>query len=207
MNESPASNIDAQRQQLRRTALQARQALSLAAWQTLSNQLEQRLFPLLQQLIQQHPAPTLGAYWPIKQEFDARPLIARLLAEHPQLRVCLPVVTAPRQPLEFRHWHPGSPMHSDRYGIAYPATGDWLLPDLLLIPVNAFDAQGYRLGYGSGYYDRTLAAMTPRPLCLGLGFELGRVANILPGAHDVPLDAIITESTCELHNPQLRLAS
>jgi hypothetical protein len=85
-------------------------------------------------------------------------------------------------------------MGADRYGIPIPADGAALMPDIVLLPLLAFDAQGFRLGYGGGYFDRTLAAMVPRPQAIGVGFELGRVADIRPQAHDARLDAIVTEA-------------
>lgn len=203
MTDTPVTTAAEQRQRLRQTALQARQALTPEQWQAHSSRLQQHLLLLLRHVLQHHPLHILGFYWPIKQEFDARDLILQLLAEDTKLRACLPVVLGPGQPLGFRHWHPASLMQTDRYGIAYPASGEWLQPELLLIPLNAFDAQGYRLGYGSGYYDRTLVAARPRPLCIGVGFELGRVDSILPSAHDIPLDAIITETGGQFHGPLL----
>ena len=106
----------------------------------------------------------------------------------------LPVVVAPRTPLAFRAWDESTPLVEDRYGIPYPPQGPYLTPEALLIPVNAFDAAGYRLGYGGGFFDRTLAALSPRPLAIGVGFELARVESIAPEAHDIRLDAIVTET-------------
>jgi 5,10-methenyltetrahydrofolate synthetase len=94
----------------------------------------------------------------------------------------------------FRRWTPDTEMALDRHGIPIPATGEELRPDVVLLPLVAFDPQGFRLGYGGGYFDRTLAAMVPRPLAIGVGFELGRVADIRPQAHDIPLDATLTEA-------------
>lgn len=106
----------------------------------------------------------------------------------------LPVVLGPDRALAFRDWHPDAPMGADRYGIPTPIGGEWRQPDVLLIPVNAFDSAGFRLGYGGGFFDRTLAALSPRPLCIGLGFECNRVTSIRPEAHDLPLDWIVTET-------------
>jgi 5,10-methenyltetrahydrofolate synthetase len=85
-------------------------------------------------------------------------------------------------------------MTVDPYGIPIPATPPAPPPDVLLIPLVAFDAAGYRLGYGGGYFDRTLAALDPRPLSVGVGFELARVADLQPAPHDIPLDRIVTEA-------------
>ena len=74
-----------------------------------------------------------------------------------------------------------------------------MLPNIILLPLVAFDRQGFRLGYGGGYFDRTLAALVPRPLAIGVGFELARVADIRPQAHDLPLDAVVTEAGIVRH--------
>ena len=84
-------------------------------------------------------------------------------------------------------------MTTDRYGIPVPASGAPVLPQALLIPVVGFDAAGFRLGYGGGYFDRTLASLRPRPLAIGVGFELSRLASVHPERHDEPLDLIVTE--------------
>lgn len=84
-------------------------------------------------------------------------------------------------------------MIADRFGIPVPAYGDFVVPDVLLLPLNAFDDAGYRLGYGGGYFDRTLASIVPRPLAIGVGFTIGRVASIAPQPHDQRLDLIVTE--------------
>lgn len=85
-------------------------------------------------------------------------------------------------------------MSLDRYGIPTPERGEFEEPEALLIPVNAFDAEGYRIGYGGGFFDRTIAALARRPICIGVGFELARVASTYPQAHDIRLDAIVTEN-------------
>lgn len=94
-------------------------------------------------------------------------------------------------------------MATDRHGIHFPTSGAALIPDMLLIPVNAFDRRGFRIGYGSGYFDRTLATLVPPPLSIGVGFELARVATIYPQAHDIPLDAVVTEAGLELFSDRL----
>ena len=98
------------------------------------------------------------------------------------------------QTLTFRTWLPDTLLMPDRYGIPAPAAGDFLIPQVLLMPVNGFDAAGYRLGYGGGYFDRTLASLCPRPLAVGVGFELSRLESIGPEPHDQRLDAVVTEA-------------
>jgi len=139
------------------------------------------------------PKPRVAAFcWPIKHEPDVRPLLANWRSA--DVRAALPVVVAESEALRFREWSPDSRLEADRYGIPTPSAGEWLTPDLILLPLNGFDGAGYRLGYGGGYFDRTLAALFPRPLAVGVGFEINRVASIRPEAHDQRLDWIITEN-------------
>ncbi len=186
------------REELRRMKIAAREALTPAEHQRLSIALEADLAKLLELCLPR----VLGFCWPFRAEFDCRPLITRLIAQG--VRACLPLVISVDSALEFRSWHPHSKMLIDRYGIHYPAAGESLVPDVLLMPVNAFDAAGYRLGYGAGYFDRTLAAIVPSPLAIGVGFELARVADIHPALHDVPLDAVVTETGTEIFSARLR---
>lgn len=135
----------------------------------------------------------LGFCWPYQGEFDSRPLVKALLARG--LRAALPVVIAPRTPLIFREWHLAAAMENDAYGIPVPAaTMPVVAPDLVLLPMNGFDAAGYRLGYGGGFFDRTLAAMRQHPIVIGISYELGRLQTIHPQPHDIPLDFVVTES-------------
>jgi len=91
-------------------------------------------------------------------------------------------------------------MGVDRHGIPIPQDGPNIVPDIVLLPLVAFDTQGFRLGYGGGYFDRTLAMLVPRPLAIGVGFELGRVADIRPQAHDIRLNAVCTEIGVTRHS-------
>ena len=134
---------------------------------------------------------TLAICWPFKNEYDPRFLAHRLRERG--ARTALPVVVAPRQPLVFRPWAPGDELAKGAYDIPYPASGEPVVPDYALVPMNAFDAGGYRLGYGGGFYDRMLGSLEPRPFTVGLGFGVGYVSDFSPEAHDVPLDAILTD--------------
>lgn len=175
----------ARRQQLRQTMRQLRLALRPDLHQAYSAAIAGHLRAL--------PQPQVAAFcWPIEQEPDVRAAIAHWCATGS--RAALPVVVAPASPLAFRAWTPATPLTPDRYGIPTPAAGDWLQPDLLLLPLNAFDGAGYRLGYGGGFFDRTLAALKPRPVAVGVGFEINRVDSIEPEAHDERLDWIVTEA-------------
>jgi 5,10-methenyltetrahydrofolate synthetase len=133
--------------------------------------------------------------WPFNNEPDLRPLIESwIISGKPGFTALLPVVRAPRSALGFRAWTPGCAMMTDSYGIPTPAEGEFIEPQALLIPANGFDSAGYRIGYGGGFFDRTLAALGPATLSIGVGFELARLDSIHPQAHDIPLHAIVTEA-------------
>ena len=129
--------------------------------------------------------------WPYQAEFDARPVVRRCLERG--ARAALPVVVAPRQPMVFRQWTPETKMAPGVYDIPAPVDSEEVVPDVALAPLAGFDEKGYRLGYGGGFFDRTLGAMTPRPLAIGVGFELGRVPTIYPQWHDAAMDYVVTE--------------
>jgi 5-formyltetrahydrofolate cyclo-ligase len=133
----------------------------------------------------------LGFYWPIRAELDLRKVAGR----HVEAGgiAALPVVIEKNAPVEFWQWQPGSAMQRGSWNIPVPAERRVVVPNALLIPLVGYDAAGYRLGYGGGYYDRTLAAADPRPLCIGVGYDEAALATIYPQPHDVPMDLIVTE--------------
>lgn len=133
----------------------------------------------------------IGFYWPMRGEFDARPLIEELLAG--EWRAALPVVVGRDRPLEFRDWTPETEMVRGVLNIMVPREGAPVLPDVILAPLVGFDAAKYRLGNGGGYFDRTLAALDPPPTAVGVGYSLARLDTIQPQPHDRPMDAIVTE--------------
>lgn len=189
MTDSAATDeLRAFRNTLRSRLIAAREALPADIHAQLSRKMERHLGELLDAL---NPA-VLAFCWPFRAEFDARALVSGRLPGG--LRACLPVVMDNDSPLEFREWAPQSEMVEDRYGIHIPARGESLRPDAILMPLNAFDAAGYRLGYGGGYFDRSLAALDPPPRAVGIGFELARVDSIRPQAYDLPMDFIVTEA-------------
>jgi len=133
----------------------------------------------------------VGFYWPFKGEYDPRPLVQSLHGRG--ARLALPVVVEKARPMRFREWWPHMRMVPGIWNIPVPDEGEWVQPEALLVPLLGFDGRGYRLGYGGGYYDRTLAAMPEKPLAIGIGFEQSRLPTIHPQPHDVPMDLIITE--------------
>lgn len=134
----------------------------------------------------------VGFCWPYKGEFDARFAI-RYWRER-GATAALPEVVAKATPLRFRKWWPGAPTRPGVYDIPVPDGTEVVVPEVAVVPMNGFDEQGYRLGYGGAFFDRTLAALTPRPLAIGVTFELARLATIFPQPHDIPMDFVVTEA-------------
>ncbi len=154
-------------------------------WNQLITQQVATYFPMLQGMV-------VGGYWPFRGEFDPRFLMRQLRTGGS--RLALPVVVRKHAPLQFREWWPGAPTVKATLGLPVPAGTEELVPQVLLIPPVGFDEHGYRLGYGGGYFDRTLAAMESQPLKIGVGFEISRLPTIHPQAHDVAMDFIVTEA-------------
>jgi len=176
------------RKDLRALLLARRTACSLAERATWNEAILHFLatgFPFLHELV-------VGFYWPYKGEVDPRPLIHQLCKQG--TRVVLPAVVAKHQPLEFREWWPRAPMKAGALGIPVPEGTPVLAPDAVLIPPVGFSESGWRLGYGGGYFDRTLAAMVPQPLKICVTHELARVPTIHPQPYDVPMDFVVTEA-------------
>ena len=139
------------------------------------------------------PEQTIGAYWPIKGEFDALPALYRWSEAAPGRRIGLPVINRDTKQLTFHVWYPGCPMEEDAYGIPKPKDTEAFHPELLLVPCVGYGPGGTRLGYGGGFYDRTLAALAPRPATAGLGYGHGYVPWLTAEPHDIALDALLNE--------------
>ena len=145
------------------------------------------------------PDIVIGAYWPIKGEFDPLPALHRwkedgeLLDQPEPRRIGLPVVNKETHSMTFHAWYPGCPMEEDAYGIPKPKDTEIIVPTLVFAPCVGYGPGGYRLGYGGGFYDRMLASLTPKPFSVGLGFGMGFLPDLEPEAHDVPLDAILND--------------
>ncbi len=144
-------------------------------------------------LLSERSPQCVAFYWPMAGEFDLRDVVARWLQAASGRTAALPVISAPNAPLAFHAWRPDAPMQAGRYQIPIPVQALAVQPDLLLIPCLGFDATRRRLGYGGGFYDRTLATLAPRPYTAGVAFEASRVAALPLEAHDVPLDTIVSE--------------
>ena len=148
---------------------------------------------------------TIDRRVPFPEVDDTRILLANSVRVRPEIRnsllsktrcddAALPVVVQKGAPLQFREWYPGAIVVKGVFDLPMPSETPVVRPKALFIPPVGFDAQGYRLGYGGGYFDRTLAALTPHPLKIGVAFDLSRIPTIRPQPHDVPMDFIVTES-------------
>jgi 5-formyltetrahydrofolate cyclo-ligase len=164
----------------------------LALPQSERRDLQARIIGLLTARFPELARGLIGFYLPIRSEIGLHPLVRRLVEQG--AGAALPVVVEKRRPLEFHAWRPGDRLERGFWDIPVPAERRVVRPTILLVPLVGFDPQGYRLGYGGGYYDRTLAAMRPRPRAIGVGYELGRLETIHPQPHDIPMDAIVTEA-------------
>lgn len=164
----------------------------------------------------------IGAYWPIKGEFDPLPALYRWqedailghesasnkapahtpraqlatesIANRSPRKIGLPVVNKLHKTLAFHAWYPGCPMEEDAYGIPKPRDTEEIVPTLLFVPCVGYGPGGYRLGYGGGFYDRTLATVQPRPFTVGLGYSHGWLPDMAPEPHDIALDAILNDA-------------
>src|SRR5262245_21962823 len=142
----------------------------------------------------------LAFCWPVRKEYDARGLAERLRARGAV--TALPVVVAPRQPLAFREWRPGVALASGALGIPYPADSLTVVPTAALVPMNGWDDAGYRLGYGGGFFDRTLASVAKKPVVIGVSYELAKIPSIHPQSWDIPMDWIVTERGVYRRDPE-----
>jgi 5-formyltetrahydrofolate cyclo-ligase len=177
------------RRTVRRRLLALRAALPDRA--SADTRIAAALAPLLERIGVQR----LGFYWPIQQEFDARDTVAQWLAAMPGRVAALPVVSRPGAPLDFHAWAPDTTMRTGQYGIPVPDGTEAVTPDALLIPCVGFSADKFRLGYGGGFYDRTLAEMAAAgatPVAIGIAFAACEVP-LQAEAHDLPMDWVVTE--------------
>ena len=138
------------------------------------------------------PDDVIAGYWRIRDELDCQPILIRLMDSGQ--KVVLPVVDGPDLPLDLRVWEADAPLYEAGFGTLAPSDlAPRAEPDIVLMPLLGFDSAGTRLGYGGGYYDRTLASMSKKPLLIGLAYSAQELAHIPREDHDVPLDAVVTE--------------
>jgi 5-formyltetrahydrofolate cyclo-ligase len=182
------SQVNAWRREQRAALLGQRQGLSPEDRQRAAAIITGKL----DALIAERSVASIGLYWPIKQE------ISLLSWANERARqgivLCLPVVVTPKEPLEYWRWNQGETLARGIWNIPVPAQRDVVLPDLMLAPVVGFDRANYRLGYGGGYFDRTLASLHLRPMVIGVGYAFSALETIFPQPHDISMDAVLTES-------------
>jgi 5-formyltetrahydrofolate cyclo-ligase len=182
-----AAEVNVWRKSERERLIALRMALPLAT----RREAGERIAAGIKDILRERPG-ILGVYWPFRAEFDPRPLIDTLVAAG--RAVALPVVIDKKGPLEYRTWTPGETLVAGVWDIPIPEKRDIVVPSTVLAPLVGFDPACYRLGYGGGYFDRTLAALSPRPLAIGVGFAFQRIATIHPQPFDIPMNVIVTEA-------------
>ena len=181
------------RQEQRQKLVASRQAITSAERIAAEQQIYQRLLSLLAPM----PASIISFYMPIKGELNCQPLIEELLNRG--WRAVLPKIIDKDSALQFRQWSPDSQMQPEIWQIPVPQNTAELVPDVLLIPLVGFDQQRHRLGNGGGFYDRSLAGISPTPLAIGVGLELMKLEDIQPQPHDIAMDFVVTEQAVYPH--------
>ena len=190
------SEISAWRKSERTRLLRERSALAAETLAGLRSRIDhhlERAFPDLVHGI-------LAFCWPYRNEYDARHLVAALRRRG--ARTVLPVVVAAKTPLVFREWKPGVELAEGPLGIPYPVGSPEVSPDHVLLPMLGWDGNGYRLGYGGAFFDRTLAALAKRPRVIGIAYEQAFLKTIYPQPHDIPVDFVVTERGVYRREPQ-----
>jgi len=187
-DESRISDIFAWRKTERQRLIDARKALPSAEREEYTGSIVAHLDQIVTDIDGKH----ISLFWPFSGEPDLRAWMAALTARG--ATCLLPVVVAKARPLIFRAWKKGERLERGVWNIPVPADGREAVPDIVIAPLVGFDPGCYRLGYGGGFFDRTLAALERKPLVIGVGFEAQRIDTIRPLAHDIPMDVIVTQA-------------
>lgn len=153
----------------------------------------------LDRLIDMRPGLVVSTYWPFRGELDLREWMGR--ATERDVRIALPIVVEKGRPLIFREWRPHCRMERGVWNIPVPADGEELVPEVTIAPLVGYDPGCYRLGYGGGFYDRTIASLSPRPTVIGIAHPLAAIQTIFPQPHDIPMDVIVTGTGQVRHRP------
>jgi 5-formyltetrahydrofolate cyclo-ligase len=180
-------NVAQWRKEQRSRLIEARMAVALETHQSRGA----AIMRAIAEILPPSANAAVGCYWPFRREPDCLPFMRD--AVRAGGRIALPVVIARGRPLEFRLWTETTTMKPGPWNIPQPADTECVIPAVLVIPLVGFDDQGYRLGYGAGFYDITLSSLSPQPFKVGVGFELAHLPTIHPQAFDVPMDVIFTE--------------
>lgn len=191
-HETPATaaevDVPVWRKARRAALIEARKSVSVEERQSVAAEVAE----VLDTEIDPRPGVIVSLYWPFRGELDLRGWMERAHAKG--ARIALPLVVAKAQPLMFREWWPGCEMERGVWNILNPVNTPELTPTVVISPLVGFDPACYRLGYGGGFFDRTLAAISPRPTVIGVGHPGSALATIHPQPHDIPMDIIVTGS-------------
>jgi 5-formyltetrahydrofolate cyclo-ligase len=194
MNDAARPDLDAEKATLRAEMQLKRERAHAAAGPAASLSLRDQFFAALGPVLKELPGAVVSGFWPFGPEMDIRPILYHLQAAgHP---IALPVVVRRGLPLLFRAWHPGQPLVTGSFGVPRPDKDQpELTPRVLIVPLLAFDRAGYRLGYGGGFYDRTLSSLRAHgpALAVGVGFAMQEVASVPRNSEDQQLDWMVTE--------------
>jgi len=183
------ADLKAWRKEERNRIIEARLAIPGDRREEMGERIAQRL----EEAIGDPAGLVVSAYWPFRGEPDLKPLLKRLAAKG--ATTALPVVVKKAHPLIFRAWKSGDRIERGVWNIPIPADGAEVVPDVVISPVVGFDPLCYRLGYGGGFFDRTLASLLPhRPRVFGVGYAMQAIPTIHPQPYDIPMDVIVTET-------------
>lgn len=190
---SPSPHDVAQwRKEKRQQLLAGRAALPQEARAAAARQVSAHVLQVLDERSIPFAGLTVSGYWPIKSELDLRPLLIACISRG--ARAALPLVETKASPLVFREWTPETKMQRSFWNIPVPASTAVVVPDILLSPLVGWDSEGYRLGYGGGHFDRTLAVLKSPRLVIGVGLQSAAIDTIFPQPHDVRMDVIVTDA-------------
>lgn len=192
-DEAPEARLARWRKAERERLIAARLALDGAARRACAAKIAERLDAVIGDVA----GKTVSTYWPFRGEPDLRSWMEAVEARGG--RCALPVVVRKGAPLVFRTWRKGEPLASGVWNIPVPAAGTEVVPDVVIAPVVGFDRGAWRLGYGGGFFDRTLASLPARPLAVGVGYAMQEIDTIYPQPHDIPMTVVATER--ELTSP------
>jgi 5-formyltetrahydrofolate cyclo-ligase len=186
----PQPQFEQEKANLRLRAFEQRGAIARVDWPDMAKAAANHFL----QGVPLNASQIVALYWPIRDEIDCKPLLTALMDSGQP--VCLPVVLGDGEPLELRLWEQGQPLYPSGFGTLAPSESAPVVePDVVVIPLLAFDKLGTRLGYGKGYYDRTLAGLSKKPLLVGYAFS-GQELDFIPReGHDMPLDILVTEAS------------
>lgn len=182
----PPEEVAAWRKTMRADLIAARLAVSVAERQKTAVEVAAQL----DRFVEPGPGVIVSLYWPFRGELDLRGWMAT--AHEKGARIALPLVEAKGRPLLFREWWPGCAMERGVWNIPNPAGTPVVTPTVVISPLVGYDPACYRLGYGGGFFDRTLAALSPRPKVIGVGHQSAAIPTIHPQPHDIPMDVIVT---------------